>query len=272
MQSKKIIFVLATMLLVNSISSNAQIYVLAFKIPDFMKRYEIEFGYPITFAQYKRSDVFTNPITKNQENVNYTANIRSKFSYAANIGYSFPFGRIGNRGRPAIAVGFNSNFVAFDSPTPVLNQYGSYDLQESFLISSIVTQLALPIGLDLKFGCDGMTDKKYTFCSAVGAGIYPYYNISLDAGDINSTGTLGLQNGVLPYIRGEVGLFAGICMKLRGTLVLGNMTYIDGKASTFNNPNDSYNISLKGKTTATISLVFLPLSWLWKKSEWWNTY
>lgn len=124
--------------------------------------------------------------------------------------------------------------------------------------------MALPIGLDFKFGCDALTVKNNRFCATLGVGALPTYSVTT----LDNIPTLDGQFGVAPYAKVEAGIFAGICMKVRAIYSFGNTTYFDKTDKTTFSSNST---TLVGKSNLTISLLVMPFSWAWDKEEWWNT-
>jgi hypothetical protein len=123
----------------------------------------------------------------------------------------------------------------------------------------------LPTGLDFKFGCDALSTKNIRFCATLGAGALPSYSITT----LDQINDIDPQFGIAPYAKFEVGVFGGICMKLRAIYAVGSLAYMD---QTTKNDNSQTRTQLNGTSNLTISLLVMPFSWTWAREEWWNTY
>src|ERR1044072_2834641 len=96
------------------------------------------------------------------------------------------------------------------------NELGTFD--------GATVQMALPIGLDLKFGADALMVKDMHFCATIGAGAYPSYSLTSIT---DAPVTIDPVFSVAPYIKAEIGVNAGICMKVRALYAIGDLTYMD---------------------------------------------
>jgi hypothetical protein len=78
---------------------------------------------------------------------------------------------------------------------------------------------------------------------------------------------------VAPYVKAEVGIYAGICMKVRAMYAIGDLTYMDYKHSESGaGMETSGTAKLVGKSNFAISLLIMPFSYKWSTEDWWNTY
>ncbi len=155
--------------------------------------------------------------------------------------------------------------MLWDSKVPTFNGNGFSD----FTFSGGTVQMALPVGLDFKFGCDALGTKSRRFCTTLGFGVYPSY--AMTSLDFNVDVDPNIS--VAPYAKFEVGIFAGICMKLRTIYSYGNFNYMEVNSTEKNELGEmSSKTTLTGKSNLTVSLLFMPFSWKWSRAEWWNTF
>lgn len=259
---KKLISALAIAVLLVPFASSAQ---WTNNFPTFLKNYEIGYGYPVTWAKYTRTDHLIKDGAAHDTTINL--NVKSKSSFGAAIGTYFPLKQLGQKSKLCLAVGFMYNLYTWDYPTYALSSYNNgFDYNSSIAFGGATLHVGVPLGLDIKIGCDGMMEKTIRWGWTAGAGVVPSVNLTADLDNADA------QIGVQPYVKSEVALFAGICWKLRVMYSVGNLTYIDvdGKNSLFSDGTSA--TKLIGKGNLTTSLIIMPFSWMWKKSAWYNRY
>ncbi|MBS1771657.1 MAG: hypothetical protein JST82_02265 [Bacteroidetes bacterium] len=224
-----------------------------------LSRFEIGYNYVMTSADYQgnflstKADFTDTTITR-------TGNVKTSFAYGVTMGTYFPVKR-GRNGCLAIDLDFNYNFMLWKGIGD-----GLYGTTVGWDFSGVTIQAGLPVGLEYKFGCDGTYDRSKRMCFSLGAGVYPSYSLtSFEDG-------AGVQFNASPYAKAELGIFAGICMKLRVTAAMTNVDYIS-QTNGFGGMYDKYlsNFTLKGKPTIMCGLIFMPFSWMWGHDGWWNT-
>lgn len=223
------------------------------------KGLEVGYSYCVAGGQFSYRDLRFNERTLQLRDTGYTENLRSKTGFGATVGYYWPVVRVGQKSCLAITGTFMYNAYLWDGNTFSYSANSQTGVVES--VGSGTIEMALPVGLDYKVGADAIYDKVTRFCGSVGAGVYPSMGATVYKGD----GSFGFH--ARPYIRGEVGIFAGICFKLRVTHVLGGINYID-----YSDAGPGYETStvFKSKGTTAFSLILMPWSWKWGKSAWWQ--
>ena len=220
---------------------------------------EISYYYPITGATYSYTATDYDAKSGKLTDTSFSKHINNKGGgFGAFIGYSIPVAKMGDNSRLAIAFGFMYGVALWES--------GSFSYQSSSQTGTTTegsgsADIGVPIGLDYKFGADALRDKSQRFCATIGMGVYPSFTLTAYNGDAQA------KSHVLPYIKGEVGIFAGICMKLRAQFNFGDIKYIDYGSET--NYGSSHT-SLKGKSSLSLGLVLMPFSWKWNRSQWWG--
>ena len=240
------------------------------KFPGLLQRYELFYTYPISWAEYTRKDKILAPGASVSIDTTMTYNVQSKLAYGAGIGTFFPLKQLGRKSKLALDVGILANIYTFDYPTTTfsgLNSDGTFDYTDGLAFSGATMSMAVPIGVSAKIGCDAMQDKKIRWCWSGGVGVYPSYNISVDFDNIDA------QFAVQPYVRTEVGIYAGVCIKLRAQFAFLDAPYMKmGSKNSFSGFGNESNTSLTSKGNLNLSLVIMPFAFTWKRSEWWNTY
>lgn len=219
---------------------------------------EIGYSYLIAGATYKTSTSYFDEKTFQQIDTSSSEHINSKGGFGAMIGYSWPVARAGNNGRLAISFAYLYDAILWESGG---FSYSSNSQTGTESVGSGTIEMGGAIGLDYKTGCDAWRDKSQKFCWTFGLGAYPSYRLTVFKDMAMGHAT------VLPYVKAEVGIFAGICMKIRAQVSFGKIKYIDYSEDY---SNGSSSTSLIGKTTTSLSLVLMPFSWKWGRSQWWG--
>lgn len=219
---------------------------------------EIGISYCMANAEYKKTTRYFNENTGLYYDSLHTERIQSKGGFGGVLGHHFPIIKMGDYSAMSVSISFMYDALLWES-NAFSYSYNS-STNEDYSTSGTV-RMSLPVGVDYKFGCDAVADKSRRFTASLGAGVFPSLSGTVFRDEANG------NFKVSPYLKGEIGIFAGICMKLRGMLTFGNVKYID-----YNYDNWSYNTSssLTGKSTFTLSLIFMPASFKWKKDEWWG--
>ena len=251
--SKKYIFstlVLAAFLLLSNLSFGQAKY-----------NFEIGFSYCMATAEYKTSTRYFNDVTSEYFDSTHKETIKSKGGFGGMLGHHFPLIKMGEYSSISMSISYMYDALLWEPATTNTYNNGQGGTTTNVELTSATIKMGLPIGVDYKFGCDAVSDKSRKLTASFGAGIYPA--LLLTAFYDQADAGFKLQ----PYIKGEIGIFAGICMKLRGTYTFGKVNYID-----YSNNSDYYGSStvLKGKSAFTVSLIFEPLSFKWKRNEWWG--
>lgn len=240
------------------------------KFPGILQRYELFYTYPIAWADYSRADKITVSGAGVSIDTTLHYSLHSKLAFGAGMGTYIPLTQLGEKSKLVLDIAYQYNAYTFDYPTSTFtgfNSDGTFDYADGSPISAVTVSMALPIGVSAKLGCDGMQDKKIRFCFSGGVGVYPSYNLSVDFDNIDA------QFGVQPYIKTEVGIFAGICMKLRAMYSFLDAPYLTtGSKNAFSGFGNQSTTKLTATGNLNLSLVIMPFSWTWKKSDWWNTY
>jgi hypothetical protein len=227
---------------------------------------EIGYSYCIASAEFKYRENSFNEGTGKLTDTGFTERLVSKSGFGAFGGYYWPVAKMTDMSRIALGLSYMYNFYLWDGEIFSYASNGSYNSRTGATttntsVGSGTVEMALPIGADYKYGCDALKDKSQRFCASFGAGIYPSASVTV----FKDNG--GFAFRARPYVRAEIGFFAGICFKVRATHIVGRSNYINYESS-----EPGYETSTKFQSTGTtaISLVIMPFSWKWNKAEWWG--
>lgn len=237
-------------LLLSAGSASAQFY----GVPRGPKNFEVGYSYCSASAEFKYSANSFNENTGIVTDTSFTDRLSSKSGFGGFAGYYFPVSKIGPKTRLAIDLTYMYNAFLWDGGTFA---YSANSRTGSTSVGSGTIEMALPVGADFKYGSDALMDKNEKLCYSFGAGVYP----SMDLTVYREVG--GFNFHVRPYVKAEAGIFAGICMKLRLTYIMGNIDYFSYGHS---NPGDVESTTFTSKGTAVVSLVLMPFSWKFGRS------
>jgi hypothetical protein len=136
---------------------------------------------------------------------------------------------------------------------------------ETQQITATTMQAGLPLGVDVKFGCDAVADKSYRYCASFGVGATPSY-ITSELNGLSNTEML-----VRPHLRAEAGIFGGMCFKVRAQYTFGTVSYLTTVKEQpehlrmFNNTTN-----LSGTSSFNLSLIIMPFATSWDADRWWK--
>lgn len=136
--------------------------------------------------------------------------------------------------------------------------------------SATTWQLQWPVGLDLKFGSDARLEKNHRFCMSFGGGIMPSLYGTKMGDTLKKKKSREINIGSVPYVKAEMGVYWGICWKLKLMYSVGDLPLVEGASNGHKEPYWVSNFSLKNNSALTVSLVLMPFSYDWPDNGWWN--
>lgn len=227
------------------------------RLPGLLSRFQLGYSFVSNSAESQGHSFIKSPAFNQDTTI--IGNLSTSAAWGFTAGTYFRLSHLGESGILALGVDYMYNLMAWKVNN---SEPGTFD--------GATVQMALPIGLDMKFGADAMQVRDRRFCATLGAGVYPSYAItSITDAPI----TIDPVFSVAPYLKAEVGIYAGICMKVRAIYAIGDLTYMDYKeSSNANGVESSTSTKLVGKSNLTISLLIMPFSFKWQTEDWWNTY
>jgi hypothetical protein len=159
------------------------------------------------------------------------------------------------------------------------NQYSWTDLNKTYsngnftnvkpALNASTLQVALPIGIEWKIGCDAIESKRLNFATALGAGVIPAFSMtSLE----NTTGFNSMSSfGFTPYVKAEGTVFLGIAVKVRVMYTLGDVRMLEVDRAVPNGVTDG-PFRIVSNSDLILSFIIMPFSGHWSESAWWNTH
>jgi len=228
------------------------------KFPGILKRFQLGYSFVSNKAEYSSAYKVTGVI----DTAYKPYEMKTSAAWGFTAGTYFPLKRMGNASSLNLGIDYMYNLMTWKSQVPGEGFNGQFD--------GVTAQMALPIGLDLKFGSDAVQVRTPRLCGTIGAGAYPSYSLTTVTG---APITIDPTFAVAPYIKAEVGFFAGVCIKARLLYAIGDLAYMDYKSSQ-NSGGIETNAQVKliGKSNMAISILIMPFSYKWNTENWWNTY
>ena len=195
------------------------------------------------------------------------------------IGVFAPFKGTGHISYWGMDVQIMVNEFVWQNLNQIYNNDGGYTNNSTPLSASTI-QLAIPLGISYKVGCDAILSKRLPLCASFGAGIIPQVNYTnlINPTGYNTTGMFsdGYGWGITPYAKMDLGFFAGICWKLRFMYTYGKINLFDANhaipnVASLNKLTDG-PFSIASNSNIMVSLVIMPFATRWPETAWWNTY
>lgn len=256
------------------------IFLVNGKLPGYYTNQETGYSYSMTHMVQKQA--FTLPDGSVHEFK--SAQIKSLMAPGAYAGWSFRLFPLGQSGNQAIGmnVGVQENMYGWKYTsksfgetawtTEGTGENGFYD-EESMGMSM---QIGIPVSVDYKFGHDAFKYKNVRFGGSLGVGAMPQFIMS--AG-IPSSMSESFSAAVTPFIKDDVSIFAGICIKLRAQIGFAT-TFADSRNSLFGataagvmeGANVQHDFVVKSPIQATFSILLMPFSWAWDEKGFWNKH
>jgi hypothetical protein len=195
--------------------------------------------------------------------------LTSKPSFGGSIGIAVPFAAAGHISVWALSMHAMVNQYSWSDLNQTKGLDGTYTVNP-IPLSATTMQIAVPIGIDYKIGCDAIATRRLMFGGALGAGVMPHINItSLEpsaAGDVEQPQQ---AIGFNPYVKAEGSIFPGMCVKLRVLYTMGNIELVNTKNAIPNYTDGPFK--MYNKSSLMVSLLIMPFSTRWKETAWWNT-
>lgn len=168
---------------------------------------------------------------------------------------------------PITTIGDNSMFVV---NTELMASYATltYD-SVLFLGSRYHTQeidaykIGMMLSIEYRMGGDVPLNKSEGAMFTLGAGVNPCVVSSTDFAKIPPA-------KFIPFIKGELGFFAGMAVKVRGIIYFGNSVYADETSQGISNTGvgDELKTYMSGINGFDIALILMPFSVSWNSGKW----
>lgn len=233
------------------------------------QRFQLGYSFPMTKAKYTERYLIYQDLSDDNIDTTMSKDVRTKGGFGITLGHFFPVAKMGEKSSLNISIDFLYNMMVWDAEMVDVSGYdystGSYSYNTTYVISAATVHWGLPIGVDFKTGGEATLDRSSKLSMTLGTGIYPSLNLTVF--ETNA----GAKTKIQPYLKAEVGVFAGINWKVRALYSFGKLEYID-YSDVESGSSYAYesSASLVSKSTLTLSLLVMPGSFKWGKNEWWR--
>jgi hypothetical protein len=244
--------------------------------PGFFKRLELGYTFITDKADYKLTypveRIYPLQIDKVIYDTVISRTIKSKGGFGLTLGTNAPIAKLGEASVLSISINFMYNSLVWEAQedpannATVTSRIATPNEVTTSNKGGTTSQIGVPLGLDFKFGCDAVTDKGYRFCTSFGAGATPMAAMTTYDGDDKTV------MRVRPFIKGEVGIYAGMCFKVRAMYSFGKYPYLNvdktvpgTSLSAFDN-----NVTLTGRSSFNVSVIIMPFAGTWSDDKWYR--
>jgi hypothetical protein len=241
------------------------------KMPGFVKQIEIGYGYSFCSADYIIKATGVVPDGTRTVDTTIKTRVHTKGGMTETFGTSLKLKRLGTKSTLALGVDMTYSAYLWDFHMPTggtLIDSGFRFYYDDFMPAfdgASFTAAGL-LTLDFKFGTDAMMDKQYRWGWTIGGGVMPSMRATTAEGlDAD------LKFGIQPVVKGEMAFRGPIVAKLRLQYSMGNITFLD-KSGDGLVPGTAQQTQIVGKSNFTVSIILLPLSFMYKTSTWYNSY
>lgn len=239
------------------------------QVPGVFKRLQIGYSFLSEKATFQRTYPVPNTallkIDDSFKDTTISVDVKPTSSMGLFLGTYVRVAKLGKASTLNFSIEAAMNMLTWDKATTDGKETTPEDNPELVMTGSTM-HIGMPLGFDVKFGCDAYPDKSYRWCAGFGVGA--------NTGSANTTLNGASNNEILmrPYIRGEVGIFGGMCFKLRLAYNFGKIQYIYTDNSKANAQGNIYQntTSLTGNPSFTTTLVIMPFASKWDNSRWWK--
>ena len=190
-----------------------------------------------------------------QIDTNIDTKVRAKHSFVVYGGTFFPIALISDQSIIAFSVEFLGSYNDLTLDSVVFRPGEIYKKSES------IVMLGVPLSIDFKTGGDVSLSKAQRGMFGIGGGVLAGGTSSY----VDQTAQAPFK--FIPFIKAEVGYFAGIAFKLRAVAYFGDANFIDRVTGNIYG-NDQLFTTVKSGYGFQVSLNILPFSYGWRTEEW----
>jgi hypothetical protein len=250
------------------------------------ERFEIGLNYVTALGQFNGVSSVYNPADVNLTNrlgdTTIKRSLMTSWGGGLMVGTCIPFKKLGHESIWAISLELQANLLNWADLNKVYTQNGSFVVnKQQGTLNAWTYQFALPFGVEYKVGTDAIKTQRKHLGASFGAGAMILANgtylqsvtggagptVQIKADDEHNS---GFNFGFDPYVKAELAVFAGICIKLRVMASYGPLNYLYENQNTGTYTDGPFRI--QGLANITASLILIPASRHWSETAWWNTY
>ncbi len=190
----------------------------------------------------------------------FSVKVKSK-TWGVAVGLFFPVSNLSDKSILSIYAGINGNVFNWTADSV---HFGGGDFVKSYSYKDdgLSIQAGVPVGMDYKVGGEAVLDKSKRLSFTLGAGVMP----SLVLTGLSYWGEAKFK--IPPYIKAEIGVLAGVNLKLRMMYQMGDVLGFRESHHDLDGLNQS-DATFKTSGVLNFSLLVMPFSWDWERSSWW---
>ncbi len=195
-------------------------------------------------------------------------NIASNGGFGAVIGFNAPIAPTGHISNIALGFQIQGNMNTWSQLNNTYLIDGTVKLPTNQL-NATTLQIAAPISIDYKIGCDAIQSQLLKMGMGIGIGIMPQiYFTSLD--NIKGGNQAQQSFGATPFAKAEFVFRYKVAMKLRAMYTFGDVELMNVDNYIPNYTDGPFRLT--NTSQAIFSFVIMPFSRRWSETGWHNDY
>jgi len=223
----------------------------------------LELGGGLTFGKGSASSVERYYDPAHPGVVSGTSNTQN-FSYRSACGWLntyFPMTTLSYNSILAVSTG-----LYFTNNTFQINNYNLNGLSSPTLDVKDML-VGLPIGVDFIFGGEATCNQSDKVSLRAGLGAMPFVSLGSISNDVSKYSRFGVR----PYVKAELGFFAGIEWKIKTQVMVGSRNLYDIRTGDYSlQDGDNYysNFKMDLRPTYSVGIAIMPFAAAWDNDNW----
>lgn len=239
------------------------------RMPKGLMRFQIGYSFPFSTATFKQHSLIYDDYGDNNIDTTFSKDAKSKGGFGVTLGTYIPIVHLTDKSSLNLDIDFMYNLLVWDANAINYDGYDAttngYVYTTNYTITAATVQMGLPVGVSYKFGGESSLDRGDKLSLSIGTGVYPSLNATV------FEDYAGAKFKLQPYLKAELGFFAGVNFKVRALYAFGKLEYINYNSG-YSGDTYAYDdaAALTGKSSFLLSVMVMPLSFGWSKSAWWR--
>lgn len=223
----------------------------------------LELGGGLTFGKGSASSVERFYDQAHPGIISGTSNTQT-FAYRSACGWLntyFPMTALSHNSILAVSTG-----LYFTNNSFQINNF-SFNGQSSATLDVKDMLVGLPIGVDFIFGGEATNNQSDKVSLRAGIGAMPFISLGSMSDDISKYSRLGVR----PYVKAELGFFAGIEWKIKTQVMVGSRNLYDIRMGDYNlQDGENYysNFKMDLRPTYSVGIAIMPFAAAWDNDNW----
>jgi hypothetical protein len=205
-------------------------------------------------VQYTANDSLGNSFTMGAEQKLSASN-----SLVLHVGTFFPIALMGDNSAIALNMELMFSYAEFGYDSVVIHPELVYKKRVPYIIAGV------PISVDFKTGCDISMSKKRRTMFALGAGVVPCLSTPAAANRVTQSSP---PVALVPFVKLEAGMFAGLAFKVRATAYLKGGIDVSRTEKNLYFIPDELKVNVQSGYGYHFSVIIMPFSYGWRGENW----